>query len=131
MNTTSMHISFITNPAIKGREDKFVTLKIAVEPVVKSWKHSLFAHEWVKPDGTLKSPHELSDANRAKRLRVEERLKKGEALECPVLGLGVTDEVEIGSGRDVLLTLADHEVAVIEVHVPKSHSDDFRAFVLR
>ncbi len=122
-------VNFITNPAIKGREDKFITLQIAIEPIVKSWRKSLFAHEWIKPDGTLKSAEELSDSNRAKRLRVEDRLRKGEALECPVLGLGVTDDVEIGSGRDILLTLADHKISVIEVHIPKSHERDFHSFL--
>ena len=121
--------SFIDNPAIKGREDKFLSLNVAIAPIVASWKESLFSHEWLKPDGSVKSLSELNDANRLRRIEVEAALKEGRALPKPVLGLGIMDTVEIGSGKDVLMTLASMSEMTIPVHVPKSHADDFKLFL--
>lgn len=121
--------SFIDNPAIKGREEKFLSLDVAIAPVIASWRESLFAHEWLKSDGTLKSLSELNETNRQKRLEVEAALKEGRSLPKPVLGLGITDSVEIGSGKDVLLTLASLTHDKLTVHIPKSHADDFKLFL--
>lgn len=121
--------SFIDNPAIKGREEKFLTCNVAIAPVIASWRDSLFAHEWLKSDGSLKPIAELNDANRQKRLDVEAALKEGKPLPKPVLGLGLTDNVEIGSGKDVLLTLASLSEAIVSVHIPKSHADEFKLFL--
>jgi hypothetical protein len=120
---------FFDNPSIKGREEKFLCRDIAIAPVLASWKESLFAHEWLKPDGTLKNLSELNDTNRQKRMDIEAALKEGKALPKPVLGLGITDSVEIGSGKDVLLTLASMAQPTVPVHIPKSHADDFKLFL--
>ena len=121
--------SFIDNPAIKGREDKFLNHDVAIPLVIASWKESLFAHEWLKADGSLKALSELNDTNRQKRLDVEAAIKEGRPLIKPVLGLGLTDSVEIGSGKDVLLTLACLSQDVVSVHIPKSHADEFNLFL--
>ena len=121
--------SFIDNPAIKGREEKFLNLNVAIAPVIASWRESLFAHEWLKSDGSLKTLSELNDANRQKRLDVEAAIREGRPLQKPILGLGLTDSVEIGSGKDVLLTLACMAQDVISVHIPKSHADEFKVFL--
>ena len=121
--------SFIDNPAIKGREEKFLSKDVAISLVIASWRESLFAHEWLKSDGSLKNLSELNDTNRQKRLDVEAAIKDGRPLMKPVLGLGLTDSVEIGSGKDVLLTLASLSEKTISVHIPKSHADDFKLFL--
>ena len=121
--------SFVDNPAIKGREEKFLSLDVAIAPVIASWRESLFAHEWLKSDGTLKDLSELSDVNRQKRLDIEAALKEGRSLPKPVLGLGITDGVEIGSGKDVLLTLASLTHDILPVHILKSHASDFKLFL--
>lgn len=121
--------SFIDNPAIKGREDKFLSHDVAIPLVIASWRESLFAHEWLKSDGTLKNISELNEANRQKRLDVEAALREGRPLFKPVLGLGLTDSVEIGSGKDVLMTLACLSQDVVSVHIPKSHADEFKLFL--
>lgn len=121
--------SFIDNPAIKGREEKFLSLDVAIAPVIASWRESLFAHEWLKSDGSLKTLNELSETNRQKRLEIETALREGRSLPKPVLGLGITDGVEIGSGKDVLLTLAALTHEKLSVHILKSHASDFKLFL--
>ena len=56
-------------------------------------------------------------------------LKNNDPIERPILGLGINDHVEIGSGRAILLTLADHGYDKIEVHIPKSNKDDFKKYM--
>lgn len=120
---------FRDNPALKGREDKFVKTEALVAPVLASWKDSLFAHEWLHQDGTIRKPSEMSEKMRLRRKTTEEMLESGEALDCPVLGIGILDNIEIGSGRDLFLSLAAKGVEKIPVHIPKSHIEDFRFFI--
>ncbi len=120
--------AFIDNPAIAGKTS-FATVTISVAPVIASWRESLFAHEWLHADGSLKQPKEQSDTIREKRSAIEARLAAGEPLERPVLGIGILDTVEIGAGRDTLLTLAARGISQISVHIPRSHMDEFRLFI--
>lgn len=39
------------------------------------------------------------------------------------------DNVEIGAGRDVFLTLASMGLNEIEVHIPQSNKADFKKFI--
>jgi hypothetical protein len=128
-STPTSLLKFIDNRAISGREDKFITVMVAVAPVLASWKDSLFAHEWLTKDGRPKPIDQLSDAAREKRELAETLFTKGDALERPVLGLGIMDNLEIGAGKDVLITLAAHDIDVASVHIPKSHIDDFKIFI--
>ena len=98
-------------------------------PVLASWTDSLFAHEWLTRDGQPKSIDQLSDAAREKREMAETLFSKGDALERPVLGLGIMDNLEIGAGKDVLITLAAHHIDQVSVHIPTSHIDDFKIFI--
>ena len=120
---------FIDNPAIKSREAAYVAVTISVAPVLASWRDSLFAHEWLHPDGSVKKPGEQSELLSIRRAALESRIREGSPLERPVLGIGILDTVEIGSGRDTLLTLAALGMTQIPVHIPRSHLDEFRLFI--
>jgi len=119
---------FRDNSALKGREDKFVKTEALVAPVLASWKDSLFAHEWLHQDGRIRKPSEMTEKMKMRRKTTEEMLESGQTLECPVLGIGILDNIEIGSGRDLFLTLAAKGIEKIPVHIPKSHIEDFRFF---
>ncbi len=121
--------TFIDNPAIKSREAAYVAVTISVAPVLASWRDSLFAHEWLHPDGSVKKPGEQSELLSIRRAALESRIREGSPLERPVLGIGILDTVEIGSGRDTLLTLAALGMTQIPVHIPRSHLDEFRLFI--
>lgn len=119
---------FIDNPVIKGREDRYVTITINVGAVLESWRLSLFSYEWVGADGRIKDIAELPAAEQPKRRDVEASLSAGKILEKPILGIGLLDNVEIGSGRATFLTLAAHGCAVLPVHIPKSNLKEFDPF---
>ncbi len=82
----------------------------------------------------MAEPRRLDDLplhERDKRLKVEKHMAKGDTLERPVLGIGVLDNVEIGAGRDIFLTLAAKGTREIEVHIPKGNQQDFKSFLIR
>lgn len=119
---------FTINPAVQDRGGQYVDVTVRAAAVLKSWKLSLMSFEWLLPDGTIRTLDELPIKEREKRLAVESTLSGGHPLPKPVLGIGIMDNVEIGSGRDVFLTLAALGHDAIPVHVPKSCLKDFKAF---
>jgi len=128
---TSLQVRLIDNAAIKSRPDNYITVTVDVKRIMASWQASLFSYEWLLPDGRIKDPAELPEKEQPKREAVENSLKKDEALERPVLGIGLLENVEIGSGRAVFLTLAAHGVQTLDVHIPKSNKSEFTAFLAK
>ena len=126
MNNTMI---LIDNPTLKDRADKFTTLEVNLTKIVQDWKKSIYSFEWLLPDGAVRPPEKLTTEYRHQYNNIEQvYLLKG-ALERPILGLGMMDNVEIGSRKEVLLTLTHLGVSTLEVHVPKSCLKDFEKFV--
>lgn len=121
-------MTLIDNPVIKGREDYYTEITINVPSVIKSWQESLYSFEWLLSDGRIKDLKELPEAEQSKRQAIEDALSKGMPIEKPVLGIGMMDNIEIGSGKAALLTLAAHGHKQLAVHIPKSNESDFQDF---
>ncbi len=117
---------WIDRPSVLAQPAQYRTIVVDSARIVKSWKKSLYSFEWLSPDGTFKSPDALSEAERHKRAHVEEALKHGRAMEKPILGIGMMDNVEIGAGRAEFLTLACYGVRDIPVHILASHESAFQ-----
>lgn len=128
---TTLGLPFTDHPSLKGRQDRYAILRVDTNAILGSWRKSLFAFEWLNPDGSLRSMDELPLHERDKRLRVEKLIAQDQPLERPVLGIGLLDNVEIGAGRDIFMTLAAHGLKEIEVHVPLSVQADFKRFLSR
>ena len=127
--TAPSTIKLIDNKAAQTNPDKYTTITVDTAAVLESWRQSVFSFEWLTEDSKIKSFEELSAEEADKRRAVEDALQKNEELEKPVLGIGMLDNVEIGTGRAVLLTLIDKGVKMIEVHIPKSNESDFKDFL--
>ena len=128
MTSAISSLKFIDNPVIAARQDRYTTMTIDVGAVLQSWRISLFSYEWLTPDGRIKTLDELPQQEQPKRLDIESRLSTGEAIEKPVLGIGLMENVEIGAGRAVFLTLAAHGCKTIPVHIPVSNAKEFAPF---
>ena len=126
---TAMAMQFTDSNSIRGREDRYTVVRVDAGAVIKSWKDSLFSFEWLDQNGAIRALDDLPMHERDKRLKVEKHLSDGDALPRPVLGIGVMDNVEIGAGRDVFLTLAASGAREIEVHIPKSAMSEFKPFL--
>ncbi len=120
---------FVDNRIVKGNEGRYVELSVRPAKVLESWRMSLFSFEWLRPDGKIKPTEDLPEAEQERKKAVENALKTGQALEKPVLGIGMLDNVEIGAGRAVFLTLADQGVPSVPVHIPQSHMKAFKPFL--
>ncbi len=124
-----MNPRFKPSPSIETARSLFIDIEVDVAKVLESWRESLFSFEWLDEDGTIKPLKDLSVRERPKREEIEALLAKNEALEMPVLGIGIHDNVEIGSGRAVFLTLAAHGCKIMPVHIPKSCESDFKPYL--
>jgi hypothetical protein len=129
MTMAALDLRFTDSTAIKGREDRYMAARVSAGAVLKSWRLSLFSFEWLQPDGSIRTLDELPLHERDKRCKIEKMLAAGGSFERPVLGIGLLDNVEIGAGRDVFLTLAAKGAQDIEVHIPVSNLKDFKQFI--
>lgn len=127
--TPTRNIEFVDNPAIRERRDHYLDVTVDVARILKSWQSSLYSFEWMLPDGRIKTRDELPENEQPKRDDVEEKIKRNRPLEKPILGIGLLENVEIGSGRATFLTLAASGLGVIPVHIPKSNKDEFKPFL--
>jgi hypothetical protein len=127
--TQDKNIRFTENPTVAEDPARYVTLHVRVADVVESWRDSLFSFEWLNPDGEIKSMDELKDSEQEKRRAVEKLLKDSSPIPMPILGIGMMDNIEIGSGRAEFLTLAACGVKTMPVHIPKSCETDFKPFL--
>ena len=128
MNTIKT-IEFKDNPAILGKESKYETIEVNVEKIIESWRDSIFSFEWLTENGEVKEQSALNEREHQKREQIEELLKHNRPIPKAVLGIGLKDNIEIGIGRAHFLTVAAHNIKEIPVHIPKSNSDDFKAFI--
>ena len=117
------------SPSVKGRENLFLLKDVHCDKVIKDWRHSLFAHEWLDENGRIKTIDKMSDGERAKRQEVSVNIKHAHPLPYPVLGIGIQENIEIGSGRAIFLTLAAEGYKTLPVYIPKSCLGEFKTFL--
>ena len=122
-------LNFIDNPIATSRVDHYLSVTVSVDKVMKSWMGSLHAFEWILPDGRIKSRDELSEKEQPKRDQAEKLLENTDPIEKPILGIGLLENIEIGSGRALFLTLASRGLKEIPVHIPISNKEEFDSFL--
>jgi hypothetical protein len=114
--------------AIATRTGQYVELLVDARKVLQDWRASLLAHELVDKNGFVKGDDDISETRLEKREVVRSCLTEGQAIEKPILGIGIFDNVEIGAGSDVLATLVMEGFTILPVHVRTSQLRDFDAF---
>ncbi len=122
------NVNFTENSAAKG---DYICIEIDTQKALKSWHKSVFSFQWLTPEGDIKAATDLAPEEQEKRTVVESALQNGGALQKPVLGIGLQDNIEIGSGRAEFLTLIAHGHRALSVHIPKSNAPDFEKFLFK
>ena len=125
---TLSDIKFKDSETIKNRGQQFIEITVDTHKVLESWKHSPFAHKWMDYDSGPKAISALDDKERGKAEEILAATKKNEAINKPILGIGIGDFVEIGSGRAQFLTLASFGVTQMPVYIPASNETFFKKF---
>lgn len=121
-------VPIFDNPGIEGKKDRYETITVDLDKVLNSWKQSLFSFEWLQPDGSIRSREDLPDNEQEKYDHVIQEIKNGNALPQPILGIGMMGNIEIGSRREILLTLYTEGVRTINVHILKQDFEEFDAY---
>lgn len=119
----------IDHPALAGAADKYCIIRVDCGRVIDSWSRSLFAHEWLLPDGRFKAPENLRVDEQKKRAGVIADIAAENPIKRPFLGIGLLETVEFCMGRAEFLTLADMGAEHIDVHIRKDQEKDFQSFV--
>jgi len=118
----------IDQAAVLAKPEQYVTFTVDCQKILKSWRRSLYSFEWLDSNGTLKSLTELGEFQAEKRKAVEASVAQGHPIERPILGIGIMENVEIGSGKAEFLTLVAHGVKTMSVHILKVHESNFQTY---
>lgn len=121
-------IIFKDSDSIKNRDTAFVEIIVDTKKVLESWKHSPFAHKWMDYDDGPLAISALDEKEQTKAQNILTAAKNGEAIAKPILGVGMTDYVEIGSGRAQFLTLSALGANEMPVYIPASNETFFKKF---
>lgn len=126
INTATL--KFKDSKPVQAHPDRYIAITVDTAKILESWTVSLYSFEWIYTSGEIKSGDELKPSDREKQRDIMATIEKGEALEQPVLGIGIQDNVEIGSGKPVFLTLTALGATTLPVHILQSTESDFKAF---
>ncbi|MES2728768.1 MAG: hypothetical protein V4621_01555 [Pseudomonadota bacterium] len=123
-------MTFTDNPLIAANTANYMAVTVDTARVLDSWRTSFMSYEWLDANGHIKAPADLKEDLRSQHLAMLKAVKDGIQIARPVLGIGIYDNVEIGIGRDIFVTLASLGLSQIAVHIPQSMARDFKAFVI-
>lgn len=127
VQSTDQNFKWVSCKGAQDNPDKYVVMQLDLSKLVDSWAMSIVAHEWLK-NGKLKTHKDLQDHLQEEWTTAFEHAQSAKTLVRPILGIGVLDNVEIGTNR-AILSVADHlELPSIEVLVPKAMKDLFVTF---
>ena len=116
---TNSNIDFIENPSISGKEDKYKTVQLNMDKIIKSWENSLFSFEWLLPDGNVRTPEEMTEAVRIKYTYALSVFQDNQPIPMPILGIGVMENVEI------VLMLHNKNIKTFDAHISVHDEEEF------
>jgi len=119
---------FCDSRVAAGNAAQYVEILVNPAKILQSWRASLMAHEYLDKTGAVKGDDDLTETRLEKRESIRAAVAAGNSLEKPVLGIGIFDNVEIGAGADIIVTLFMDGISSIPVHVRKSQLNDFASF---
>lgn len=121
---------FIDHPSVSANPDVYGNATLDLAKALPSWSQSLIAYKWLTSDGTPKKAELLDDEQRAQYDDIIRILTKGDAFPKPIIGLGMFDNVEVGSGAGIVATFAAMGVVMIPVHVRLAQEKGLKKFLV-
>ncbi len=111
---------FYDHEIVQQSPDDYYEMTLNAYSVLKAWSSSLFAHELLKSDGTIKDQSEMSDGTLDKYITATELIKKQESIAKPIIGVGMMDGIEIGVGREIIAVCHQMNIDTIPVQMRKA-----------
>ena len=112
-------------------DNKYKVIEVDVQAVIDDWRGSLTAHHWLDSQGCMKPVDALSDTHQQALQDMRKRMEQGEEIEPPILGIGITDCVEIGSGAAQLLFHAMRGDTTMHVRVRPAQVDSLQKVIAK
>mgnify|MGYP001605440608 FL=1 len=103
----------------------YVEVDVDVQKVLEDWRGSLRAHVWLAPDGRIRDLDDLPDSARESLMDARK-----EAGEPPILGIGITDCVEICTGAARFMMQAARGDTTITVRIRPKQQSDLKDFIV-
>lgn len=125
----SIQPQFCDHEVVQRFPDDYTEITTSPSAILDAWSMSLFAHEILSKDGSIKPESEMTEATLDRYLQAVSSLKKGENLSKPVLGVGIMDGVEIGIGREIIAACITLGVSEITFHVRQGQVDDIKTLL--
>lgn len=121
---------FYDHEIVQRSPSDYLELSISPSIILTAWSQSMFAHEILSKDGTIKPNTQMSEATLDLFLKAQDMLKRDEPVAKPVLGVGIMDNVEIGVGREIVAAAYVLGLSVMPVHVRKGQADDIKTLLI-
>lgn len=115
---------FINHSSVEAAPDKYTEIEVAVADILRYWSASYFACEWLRPDGTPKPEAELSDPNQTTYHQAIKDFQTSKPIVKPVLGIGLTNTLEIGIGSAICVTASVLGLQALPVHIRRSQKNE-------
>lgn len=117
-----MSIAFHDHEIVQRMPTDYIEITISPDKILRAWRLSLFAHELLNNDGSLKHENQMNGDTLLRYVEISNLIKQGETLPKPVIGIGIMDNLEIGIGREIVAAAAQHHITEIPVHMRKAQA---------
>lgn len=118
------------HPSVSANPEAYGNATLNIAAALPSWSQSLIAYKWLDSTGIPKDPGALADEQATQRADILAILERGDALPKPIIGLGMFDNLEVGSGAGIVATLAALGEVTIPVHVRRAQEKGLKKFLL-
>jgi hypothetical protein len=122
----SIQPKFCDHAVVLASPDNYVEMTCSPKDVLDAWSLSIFAHELLNKDGSVKEKTDMVEPTLGKYIDALEMLKRGEDVAKPVIGIGIMDGVEIGIGREIIAASYILKLPKIAFHVRQAQADEIK-----
>ncbi len=123
--------SFVDHPNVSGgNKDAYIDAVLDLDKALPSWRQSLLAYNWLTSDGHAKPVETLGAAQKEKYDEAVALLSAQQSLPKPIIGIGMIDNVEVGSGAAIIVLMAHQGFTQIPVHVRAAMSKKLMKFMV-
>lgn len=118
-------INFVLVDNPSANKEMFTVQEIYLPDALKAWKDSVFSYEWLNENAKVKSIEMLQPDQQEQFSVIKESIERGEIMPRPVLGIGIMENIEIGAGKALMMTIAALGYTHISAHIPRADIDLF------
>lgn len=117
-------VEFYNHEVVQNAPSDYVEGCYTPGQILKAWQTSLFAHELLAKDGTLKAQKDMHESTLEKFINASDAIKRSEALPKPIIGVGIMDNIEIGIGREIIAASLALGIESIPVNMRVAQAED-------